>query len=414
MRILQINNCHYRRGGADVVYLNTGELLESFGNEVSYFSQKNDKNISSDDTVDFVNEINFFNKTKYQKVVSVPRFFYSKEAATKLENIIKRVNPQIAHIHTYKGALTPSILKKLKEYSIPTVITLHDYGLLCPHNSFINGKKEICTKCLDTGNSLNGIINRCNRNSLVYSSISVLEYMAHKYFFQFEKYFDHLISVSKFSFNLHFKKEEFRDKISHIYNFVQLNQITPNNEKGDYFLFYGRLSEEKGIITLLKAWLNVGDKIQLKIAGDGPLKQQILSFIQNNQLSNVEYVGFKQKDELFDLLSNSSFNIVPSEWFENNPLTILESYALGKPVIGANVGGIPEIVNNQKTGFIFEMKNHKNLTEIIEIAHSMSKEDYWEFSKNARSFADLNFSPTKHYKDLMRIYNKLTNNCNEI
>jgi glycosyltransferase involved in cell wall biosynthesis len=409
MRILQINNCHYRRGGADVVYLNTGKLLEDYGNEVFYFSQKNDANFQSEDSDNFVNEISFFKKTKFEKLLSVPRFFYSKEASVKIEKLIRRVKPQVAHIHTYKGTLTPSILKKLKKHSIPIVITLHDYGFLCPHNSFLDGKKEICTKCLDTGNSINGIINRCNRNSFVYSSISVLEYKAHKIFFKFEKYFDHLIAVSKFNFNLHFKKEEFRNKMSQIYNFVNLNQITPNTTKGDYFLFYGRLSDEKGILTLLRAWLEVGDNIQLKIAGDGPLKENILSFIDENNLTNVQYLGFKQKDELFALLSNSSFNIVPSEWYENNPLTVLESYALGKPVIGANVGGIPEIINDAETGFIFEMKNFKNLSEVIKKASQISNQEYLVFSKNARKFAEDNFSEKNHYNKLMTVYNKLIN-----
>ena len=409
MKILQINNCHYRRGGADVVYLNTGELLESYGNDVFYFSQKNDTNIPLEVSDNFVDEISFFEKTILEKIFSVPRFFYSKEASVKIEKLIKKVKPQVAHIHTYKGTLTPSILKKLKEYSIPVVITLHDYGFLCPHNSFLDGKKEICTKCLDTGNSINGIINRCNRNSLVYSTISVLEYKAHKVFFPFEKYFDHLISVSKFNFNLHNKVNGFKNKLSHVYNFVNLKQITANSTKGNYFLYYGRLSDEKGILTLLKAWLEVGENIQLKIAGDGPLKEKMLSFIDENNLSNVQYLGFKQKDELFDLMSKSSFNIVPSEWYENNPLTVLESYALGKPVIGANVGGIPEIINDAETGFIFEMKNFKNLSEVIKKASQMSDQEYLVFSKNARKFAEVNFSEHNHYNKLMTVYNKLIN-----
>lgn len=413
MRVLQINNCHYRRGGADVVYLNTGELLESFGNEVYYFSQKNEKNISIENEKYFIEEIDFFNKSKIEKIISLPRFFYSKEASNKLEVLIKKVAPQIAHIHTYKGTLTPSILKKLKEYSIPVVITLHDYGLLCPHNSFLNGKGQICTKCLDTSNSLNGVINRCNRNSIVYSTISVLEYSVHKYLFPFEKYFNHLIAVSKFGFGMHLKKKEFQNKISHIYNFVNTKEIKPNFEKGNYFLYYGRLSEEKGILTLLKAWSKLNKNISLKIAGDGPLKETLLEFIEENSLRSVEYIGFKQKKELFDVISKCSFSIIPSECFENNPLAVIESYALGKPVIGANVGGIPEIIDNENTGYVFEMKNAIDLADKITKASLISDKEYLKVSKAARLFSEKNFSEKEHYSKLMSLYDNLVSKEND-
>lgn len=408
MRILQINNCHYRRGGADVVYLNTGELLEKFGHEVSYFSQKSIKNIECTTKEYFIEPIDFFNKSFIQKILISPRFFYSSAAANKLDILLTKLKPEIAHIHTYKGTLTPSILKTLKRHSIPVIISLHDYGFLCPHNSFIDGKERICTKCYDTNNPIHCVINRCNRNKFILSTISAAEYYFHKKLFSFENHFSHLIGVSKFIYKLHFAKSEFKDKISHLYNFFpDLQNLVPTNYRGNYFLFYGRLSNEKGIQTLLNAWLQVDKSVKLKIVGDGALKDFIVSFITNHNIDNIEYLGFKQKAELFEIIKESSFIIVPSEWYENNPLTIIEAYAYGKPVIGSDAGGIPEIIKDSETGFVFKMGDSNQLKIAIEKTTIISDDEYRRISKNARLFAEQHFSEETHYSTLINLYKRL-------
>ncbi len=408
MKILQINNCHYRRGGADVVYLNTGELLERHGQKVFYFSQKNIKNLACITSKYFVDSVEFFENSPLKKILSFPRFLYSTEAARKLENLIFEYKPDVAHIHTYKGILTPSILKTLKKNKIPVVITLHDYGFLCPHNSFLDGKGRICTKCFQKNNPLYCIINKCNRDNLIMSSVSSFEYIFHRFFFPFKNYFSHLISVCKFNYDLHFSIPEFRNKLSQVYNFSpHLNDIKPINAKGKYFLYYGRLSNEKGILTLLQAWLALGDSFILKIAGEGELINRILSFIDEHKLINIEYVGFKQKEELFEIIRNSSFVIVPSEWYENNPLSIIEAYSFGKPVIASNIGGIPEIVDNLKTGFLFNMGDSSQLSIIIGKAAVISDEEYSLLSNNARVFFEEHFSEESHYSSLMNIYENL-------
>jgi glycosyltransferase involved in cell wall biosynthesis len=405
MKILQINNCHYRRGGADVVYLNTGELLEQYGHEVIYFSQKNPQNLPCKDEKYFVEGIDFFQKSFLQKIISIPRFLYSKTVAEKLEILIRERRPDIAHIHTYKGTLTPSILVILKKYAIPVVFTLHDYGLLCPHNLFLNGKKNVCTKCLESNNPLNCVINKCNRNSVIYSSISAFEYYFHSIFYPFHNYFSQFISVSQFNYDLHSRKEKYKNKLNLLYNFFPAINTVPINYKfGDYLLFYGRLSEEKGIITLLKAWKRSNSKSVLKIVGDGPQKEEILQFIKEQQLTNVQYLGFKQKTELVDIISNASFVIISSEWYENNPLTIIESYAYGKPVIASKIGGIPEIVENGKTGYLFESGNVSELVSVIKKGSNLSGKQYLEMSENAGKFAEKHFVAESHYNKLIEIY----------
>jgi glycosyltransferase involved in cell wall biosynthesis len=410
MKILQINNCHYRRGGADVVYLNTGKLLEKKGQQVFYFSQKNKKNEDCSTEEYFVDSIDFINSSLFEKVFLVPRFFYSKKAENKLKRLILNIKPDIAHIHIYKGTLTPSILKILKRYSIPTIISLHDYGFLCPHNLMLDGNFNICTRCI-TGSSINCVIHKCNRNSRVHSLISALEFQYHKIFFPFEKYFDNIIAVSKFGQNIHNSSGKFKKNILHLYNFYpELYEVSPNSIKGNYFLFFGRLSEEKGIKSLIKAWMLKKRKSILKIVGTGKMYEELVSLYQNE--TSIQILGFKQGEELNSLIRNSSFVIIPSEWYENNPLTIIESYANGKPVIGSRIGGIPEIIVDGETGFLFEMRNINDLSDKISIAEELSNEDYKMFSINARKFAELHFDPDEHYKKLINIYTETINKCN--
>ena len=405
MKILQINNIHYRRGGADIVYLNTGKLLENHGHDVLYFSQKNVKNETTNSNDYFIKETNYFDKSLINKIYSIPRFFYSDESKRQLSKLINELKPDIAHIHLYKGTLTPSILEVLKINNVPIIISLHDYGLLCPHNLMLDGKMNICTRCVN-GSALNCITNKCNRNNLLLSTVSSLEYIFHKAFFPFDKYFDKIITVSKFGQQMHQKSKSLFDKILHLYNFYpDLNQTEINTKKGNYILYFGRLSAEKGVETLFNAWLMKERKAQLKIVGTGELYEELNK--KSIGISSIEMLGFKSGDELNKLIKEASFIIVPSEWYENNPLTIIEAYANGKPVIGSNVGGIPEIINDGDTGFLFEMGSVDDLSDKITKAETIDEEEYYRLSTNARKFAVEHFSEESHYNSLLSIYKEV-------
>ena len=243
--------------------------------------------------------------------------------------------------------------------------------------------------------------------------VSSFEFAFHEKIFPFSKYFDRLIAVSNFGLEIHARKPEFKDKLVHLYNFHNdLKTTLPNNNKGDYFLYFGRLSHEKGIHTLLKAWESI--KPKLKIVGEGSEMRNLSKFITDKNLTNIELLGFKSGKELENLISNASFIIVPSEWYENNPLTIIESYANGKPVIASKIGGITEIVINNETGFLYEMGNIQSLIFEVQKASKISENDYLKMSKKSREFAEINFSQEKHYNDLMNIYKKLINEKKKI
>lgn len=410
MKILQINNCHYRRGGADVVYINTGKLLEDNGHEVFYFSQLSKNNLYSKTSKYFIKETNFFAKSLTKKILSIPRFFYSIEAKNNISKLISENKPDIAHLHLYKASLTPSILTALKKFKIPIIISLHDLGLLCPHNLMLDGSMRLCSRCVNQ-TPLLCILYKCNRNNLILSVLTSFEYIYQTVFFPFNYYYDRIITLSKFSHNLHTTSNYFHIPIDNLYNFFpNLSNTIPNKKKGSYFLFFGRLSSEKGVKLLIDAWLKKDRKSKLLIVGTGELMDEMQEKTYN---TSITLVGFKSGIELINLITNASFVIVPSICYENNPMTIIEAYSYGKPVIGSNIGGIPEIIDNGNTGYLFEMNSIEDLSLKIDIVENIDEKEYDRLSHNARRFADQHFNPESHYNHLIDLYSKTIKNYKE-
>lgn len=404
MRILLINRNHFIGGGADRVYLNTGKLLEDNGHDVAYFSSVNKKNLDTKYDKYFVEDIMPRQGGLISKIQTVKKYLYNDEAFDKLEKLIKDFKPEMVHIHLFYGALSSSILKILKDNKIPIVITIHDYRLLCPVNAMLDKEGRICEKCIND-RFYNCIAKRCSEGNIFQSTVVTAEAYMRKFLFDPLTYVDHFIFVSQFSRNKHISFDKrYKDKSSHLYNFSSSLENEKKVIKGNYLFYYGRLSKEKGILNLINSVKKTNSK--LKIAGDGPQKEEVLNEIKG--FSNIEYVGFKSGDELTDLIINSSFVVVPSEWYENNPMTIVESFILGKPVIGSDIGGIPELVTN-KTGFVFESANQLSLCNSIELAEKLTNNEYDSISNNCHIFSKSNFEEQNHLKELMEIYNKVIN-----
>ncbi len=402
MKILLINNCHYKRGGADIAYFNTGDLLKKNGHNVFYFSSLNDKNKNSSFDKYFIPQIDYRNSSLTKKIVSIPSFIYNRKAAHLLEKQIVEIKPDIAHIHLFMGSLTSSILPILKKNNIPILHTVHDYRLICPAYVMLDGNNKICEKCIDKS-YYKCIQHKCSENKITQSSILALDAYFRKYFINPIEYIDRFIFVSEFIMNKHIEfNGEYFPKSEMIYNFIpEFENLNNQNSKGSYLLYYGRLSKEKGITTLIQAAERC--KLPLKIVGTGPLYDTYREY----DFHNVSFLGYKSGNELWNLVLNSSFVVVPSEWYENNPLTILEAYSLGKPVIGAQIGGIPEILIDNETGFLFKSGDLISLCNALLKAQQIDVEEYNNMSNKALSFAKSNFSEEIHYKKLISTYNKV-------
>lgn len=393
MKVLLINECHYPRGGADIVYLNTGRILASHGHEVHFFSIGSLKNAPCDDQKYFFRS----SDNVFKRFIEV---YYNKSAMRALEKMIRDVKPDVAHIHLLWGVLTPSVLKVLRDNEIPTIHTAHDYLMCCPVNHFLDKEGRICEKCKQRG-FFECIKNRCYKGNLAKSIVLATEFRFRNLFFPPEKFLSGIIFVSQFSREKHFEHKESLRHIPNIvlYNCAKKEETTIDNAQ--YFLFFGRLSEEKGVDVLINAFKELPD-FALKIVGGGPLRSKLEQLAGG--ASNIEFLGFKKKEELVSIIRDSRFVIIPSRCYENNPMTIVESYSLGRPVIGSRIGGIPEVIEEGKTGFTFEMGDYKDLRQIIQKTRLISKADYGIMSNNAIDYFNRNFTEDTYYNTLIEFY----------
>ena len=414
MKLLLINNYFYRRGGSEVVFLNTAELLKSHGHNLCFFSQEWDENLTNEYSQYFSHGYGTMSKGIINKIKSIRNYFYNTEAAIKLEKLILNEKPDIAHIHMIWGGISPSIFKVLNKHKIPIIHTVHDYRMICPAYAFKNGQNEVCEECKGK-HFYKCIKNRCSKGNFIMSTLMTIEMYIRNTFFNPIDNIDSFMFVSNFCYNKHLQYQpRFAEKYCvTMYNFQDagvLEEVEDSLETYDsYFLYYGRLSFEKGIKTLIEAF-SIKKDTPLKIIGTGPLEEELQRFCKEKGCNNIEFLGFKTGKELFHLVRGAKFVCVPSEWYENNPMTIIESYTLGTPVIGANIGGIPEIIEEGKTGYKFEPGNIKELATIISKCNLLKEKEYQSMKNNAKLFADRNFGKDKYYKELINLYNKSINN----
>lgn len=413
MKILLINNAHFVRGGADKVYVNTGSLLEKKGHMVSYFALENDLNLISKYSKYFPKDPKFKSKNILNKLLFLPRYFYSFSVKHSLEKLLIKHKPDIAHVHLmYGGGLTSSILPLLKNYNVKVVLTIHDYKLLCPVLTLVDNNSNICVKCA-SGNYLPCVSNSCEKKSLGQKSIAYsIVFAAESWFrdnmFNYNKYISKYIFVSEFAKMLHIKyKPHLKIKSEVLFNFIDYKyDLNEFHENEDYYLYFGRLSKEKGIMTLIKSFYNLPN-LNLVILGDGMLKKSVIDFINFNSIKNISIKGFASGEKLNGFIKKSKFVILPSEWYENNPLSIIEAFRFGKPVVASNIGGIPELVKDDYNGYLFDAFSEKSLTSAIIKAEKVSATHYNFLSKNASKFAANNFNADIHYEKLIEIYSSV-------
>lgn len=400
MKILLINNFHYHKGGSETVYFNNARLLQEIGHEVVSFSVNREENESSHFAKYFIKDT-----AKMSKVNGLIKYFYNREAARNIERLILEEKPDIAHAHLMWGCTAPAIFGVLKKYHIPLVHTVHDYRMVCPAYTFMTQGK-ICEEC--QGRKFYKCAkNRCSKGSLLMSAVMAMEMYFRNVFFSPVKNIQGLIYVSKFAKNIH---EKYSPNFDNFDNMVLYNStaksIKGEKGRGDYFLYYGRLSYEKGIDKLIDAAKEL-PWMKLKIVGTGPIENELKSRVGIS--SRIEFLGYKKGQELYDIVGNAQFVVVPSQWYENNPMTIVEAYSFGTPVIGSDLGGIPEIIKNGSTGFIFKHDSRDSLIHALNSAKEISNQGYFQMLRNAYRFYETHFSEEGYAEKLVEFYMKILN-----
>ena len=400
MKVLLVNKFHYLKGGSEKVYFDTKELLEQNGHQVVCFSMDHEKNEACADDQYFVSNVDFGSHEGWFK--KAMRFIYNKEAAEKLEILLEQEKPDIAHLHNISHQLTPSILKPLRKHGIPIVQTLHDYQVICP-NYRLYTEGAVCERCRKH-KYYNCVLHKCVQNSRAASYLAALELKMQWLFRFYKEKVDLFISPSAFLKN---KLVEWGMKrpIEVVSNFVDTEKLQPAYMPGNYLICVSRLSEEKGVLTLLEAMQKLPD-IQLKLVGDGPQKVKVEKFIKQRKLENVQYLGEKRGLEVQYLIRGARFLVLPSEWYENYPMIALEAMALGKPVLAADIGGIPEIVIENTTGWLFRAGNAKDMREKIQ-THFNDTETIERLGHAARARIEQINCSKAYYEKLMGCYGRV-------
>ncbi len=406
MNILNVNTFHYYRGGDCVYSFELSDLLQQIGNhQVVNFAMKHPLNLPSKYSEFFVPEIDLIEEMKKNRIKSgfkiIKRTIYSTESKKRLKELLNKYPVDIAHIQNIHRHITPSIFHVLKERNIPIVWTLHDFFLLCPNNSFYSNNK-VCEKC-KSGKFFNVLINKCRKNSYAASFMVMLEEYVHRYLGLLDIP-DFFIVPSKFS------KEKLIEsgfpawKVVHIPNFIDSSKFTVSLNNSGYILYFGRLSYEKGIKTLIKA-VSLCNNVKLLIAGDGPLRVELETIANNLTPDKIEFLGYLNREKLQKVISGAMFVLVPSECYENFPYSILESFAFGKPVVGSKIGGIPELVKDGETGLLFEPGNVDDLAGRISWMIRNPKK-FKDMGKRARKMVERKCDPEVHYKNVSKVYEK--------
>lgn len=351
MKVLLVNKFLHPNGGSETYIFKLGEALVSKGHQVQYFGMEHEGRCVGNRVNAYTSDMDFHNARKIEKMTYPLKTIYSKEARKKIRLVLDDFMPNVVHLNNFNYQLTPSIILEIVKWRKQTgskckiVYTAHDYQLVCPNHLCNNpNTRENCEKCLG-GNFINCTAGKCIHGSTVKSFIGTLEATFWKMNGVY-KYIDTFICCSEFMKKKLDSNPLFAKKTVAIHNFLDPIPWV-ETPKEDYILYFGRYSEEKGIRTLVEAAKRLPE-VNFIFAGKGPLENLV------NGVNNINNVGFKTGEDLVNLIRKARASVYPSEWYENCPFSVMESQMYGTPVIGADIGGIPELINVDKTGLLYK------------------------------------------------------------
>lgn len=405
MKILMVNKYYFIKGGSERYLFDLKQLLELKGHQVIPFAMVDEQNFPSEYENYFVDHVDYNAPVSLKTLRNTGRLIYSFHARKKIEALIEVTRPDVAHLHMIDHQISPSILHSLRKYDIPALQTVHQYKLVCPNYRFyIEHKNEICERCMG-GKFYQPILTRCHKYSLLASGLIAIEAYVHKCLKTYANNIDLFHTPSSFMKQMLVKGGLDEKKVEHHFLVTWLDQFPFSPRYEDFFIYLGRLSPEKGVLTLLKAMTRVKQS-KLLILGDGPQRMALEAFARENNIANIEFLGFKTKNEVKELMSCAAFTIIPSEWYENSPMVIYEAFAMGKPVIGASIGGITEFIEPGTDGLHFTPGNDSELAaQVRTLLDHRTK--IKTMGKNARAKAERNFSPEEHYDWIISAYERI-------
>ena len=401
MKVLLVNKFHYIKGGSETYYFSLGDLLKKMGHHVIWFSMKDERNFSCAQRKYFVNHVDFNVSGNLMKTAGAAmHLLYSREAAWKFARLLDDQKPDIIHLNIFQSQLTGAIVDEAYKRHIPIVYTAHDLKSVCPNYLMMHHQK-VCEKCL-SGHYWHCFMNCCMKASRAKSLLASLEAYVYKMRKTYQK-MDYVITPSFFYKKKLDEAGIFRCPIEHVKNFLPERTVYEEGSHGNYFLYFGRLSREKGILTLIKAFSKAQVEEKLFIVGSGPEEERLRLMVKELGMEDkILFLGFKTGDELKKIVANALCVCLTSEWYENGPYSILEAQALGRPAIVSNYGGLPELVEDGKTGYIMEAGNVPDLTEKIQKMSQTQMDSAYISNKAA-----CDYSAHLYSEHIIQIYEKL-------
>jgi glycosyltransferase involved in cell wall biosynthesis len=398
--LLSINNYFYRRGGAEVVFLEQNRLLEEIGWQVVPFAMRHPKNQPTPWEPYFVDEIEFGESYSFfQKAVRAQKITYSFEARRQIDRLVDATHPAVAHAHNVYHHLSPSFFSVLKRRGIPTLLTLHDLKLACPAYKMLT-HDGICERC--KGGALwNVVRHRCIKDSLALSAVIMMESSVHRLLGCYSQNVDRFVVPSRFLLDKLVEWGWPRARFSYIPNFVDVEHLAPRGAPGNAFVYFGRLVPEKGLSTFIRAVALAG--VAGCIVGAGP-EEDNLRRLAAETGAEIAFLGYRTGEALFDVIRAARAVVLPSELYENAPMSVMEAYAFERPVIGAGIGGIPELIREGETGTVFASGDADALAERLSRFAWMSDAAVDRMGKAGRAWMEREFTAVHYRERLLELY----------
>lgn len=426
MKILLVNKFHYRKGGAETYYLTVGSELERMGHEVAYFSMKHPNNLPCKWDRYFVAQREY---NDVKNPLSAARdgiaLIYSPEAKRNFQALCEEFRPDVVHLNNVHRQITLSILDApyLKEHHVPVFYTAHDYVTICPGYLMLDGEGRVCDACLEDGKYRHCIENRCVKGSRAKSALAALEASFNRAHRSNER-IDRVIAPSSFMRSKLIEGGWPEGKVVALQNFADdailarasgvAGDVT--DRESPYLLFFGRLSAEKGVDVLLRAFDAAAPSLprdmRLIVVGDGPDAAEFRELAASlDSASRIEFAGYQTGDALQTYVERASLAIASSRCRENMPYSIVEAFAAGTPVVGTRIGGIPELVADGVTGFACDPGDVATMADaMVRGAEAfLDAPVYVRMQESCRAYVRENCSRDKFMDQLVELYEEAVN-----
>jgi glycosyltransferase involved in cell wall biosynthesis len=407
LNILQINGQLSRGGGPQTYMQQATNLLSAHGHRVSHFGMWDEEHRNDPNARYYVSPMVILEAAQAdglgEKLGGALRALWFQEASTKLAGLLDSRPPELAHLHNIRYELSPAILPTLKKKGLPVVQTVHDYALLCPRGCFYSEAIGVCEKCR-VYRYFSAPFARCIKGSLVRSSFAAGELALHRAMGVHKRNIDLFIVPSQFMARQYLDYGFPAERVYFLRNAVRVEDFEGQRLAKDagYCAYVGALRKLKGVRTLLDAAQRL-PFIPMLIVGDGEERGFLELAIAERGLTHVKLYGHLSGSELRNVVAGARFTIVPSEWYENCPMVVLESFALGRPAIGAHIGGIPEMIEDHLTGLLFESGNANDLADKMDYLFARPDLAHELGAEGRRRVEEL-YGSEAHYEGLMDAY----------